>query len=177
MTFPLDDTASPSGSLASPDPLQVDAMVNEGGPPPVSQRDAREASTEGSNWIRRQAERRLQSLAQRYLATLFGSRARLSESMNAVPERMQAVARQTRLMLEAVDDFNRGEYRNIPWLSLAAMSGALLYAVNPADVVPDVLPSLGTIDDAIVVAIAVRLVRGDLRRYCEHKGYAVEDYF
>jgi uncharacterized membrane protein YkvA (DUF1232 family) len=57
------------------------------------------------------------------------------------------------------------------------MSGAVLYAVNPADVVPDALPILGTIDDVAVVALAVRLVQRDLRRYCEHKGYSVDEYF
>jgi uncharacterized membrane protein YkvA (DUF1232 family) len=90
---------------------------------------------------------------------------------------MHRVARQTRLVLEALDDFNSGEYRAMPWGSLAVMAGAVLYAVNPADVVPDVMPMLGSLDDLAVVAVAVRLVQRDLKQYCEYKGYPVAEYF
>jgi uncharacterized membrane protein YkvA (DUF1232 family) len=56
-------------------------------------------------------------------------------------------------------------------------AGALLYSVSPGDIVPDALPVLGQLDDALVVGLAMRLIRRDLQRYIEHKGYAVEKYF
>jgi uncharacterized membrane protein YkvA (DUF1232 family) len=44
-------------------------------------------------------------------------------------------------------------------------------------VVPDVLPVLGQLDDALVVGVAMRLIRRDLERYVAFKGYAKEKYF
>jgi uncharacterized membrane protein YkvA (DUF1232 family) len=80
-------------------------------------------------------------------------------------------------MLEAVREVNAGTYRDIPWGAVALMAGALLYAVNPVDVVPSSLRFLNALDDVAVVAIVVRLVHKDLRRYCEYRGYRAHDYF
>lgn len=163
----------------TPEQSQAEAMTNEGGPPA-------EVGTEGSTpheaaeaptWIRGKARAKLRELGTRYLSLLFARYRSASESMGAVPERMHRVAKQTRLMLEALDDFKAGAYREIPWSSVVVMAGALLYTLNPADVVPDIVPFLGTLDDITLVAVAVRLVQKDLRRYCEYKGYSPDEYF
>lgn len=52
-----------------------------------------------------------------------------------------------------------------------------MYAVNPADVIPDALLGIGALDDAVVIAVALRLLRRDLEAYCAYKGYAWVDYF
>jgi uncharacterized membrane protein YkvA (DUF1232 family) len=40
-----------------------------------------------------------------------------------------------------------GKYRHIPWKSVLIILAAIIYFVNPIDLVPDVVPLLGFTDD------------------------------
>ncbi len=55
-----------------------------------------------------------------------------------------------------------GEYREIPWYTIAAIVAALLYVFSPIDLIPDVIPVIGLVDDALVVAACLKLVKQDL---------------
>jgi uncharacterized membrane protein YkvA (DUF1232 family) len=116
-------------------------------------------------------------LGHRHLVRLAAHRGEVSAALRELPQRMHLAARQTQLMMELVDDFRSGAYRRIPWHSLAIGTAAILYAASPADVVPDMLLGIGALDDIAVAAIAARVLRKDLKAYCEFKGYAVADYF
>ena len=50
-----------------------------------------------------------------------------------------------------VSAYARGHYRDIPWKTLLIVLAALLYFVNPFDLVPDVIPGLGLADDFTVL--------------------------
>jgi uncharacterized membrane protein YkvA (DUF1232 family) len=125
---------------------------------------------------REMAERWLRKLARRNLL-LLAARGDMLDTLRDVPEQMHKVARQTRLVIELVDDFRSGKYRAMPWWAVALSVSALLYAISPADVVPDYIPLVGALDDLAVIAVATRLLRSELRKYCEFKGYPVADYF
>ncbi|MET0390922.1 MAG: DUF1232 domain-containing protein [Polyangiales bacterium] len=113
----------------------------------------------------------------RNLVKLAAHRGQVASAWRDVPQRMHLVANQTKLMLELVDDFRSGTYRQVPWHSLAVCAAAVLYAANPADLIPDMLLWLGFLDDLAVAAIAAQVVQKDLRAYCEFKGYDVHEYF
>ncbi len=70
-----------------------------------------------------------------------------------------------RLMFSMVRDYLKGNYRSVPWKSIAAIAGALLYVLNPLDVIPDFILAFGFLDDAGVVALCLRMVESDLHRY------------
>jgi uncharacterized membrane protein YkvA (DUF1232 family) len=125
---------------------------------------------------REMAERWLRKLARRNLL-LLAARGDMLDTLRDVPEQMHKVARQSRLVIELVDDFRSGKYRAMSWWAVALSVSALLYAISPADVVPDYIPLVGTLDDLAVIAVATRLLRNELRKYCEFKGYPVADYF
>jgi uncharacterized membrane protein YkvA (DUF1232 family) len=55
-----------------------------------------------------------------------------------------------------------GRYRKLPKRSLIAAVAALFYLVDPIDLIPDVLPALGFLDDAVVLAWVVRQIRRDI---------------
>jgi uncharacterized membrane protein YkvA (DUF1232 family) len=80
-------------------------------------------------------------------------------------------------VLELIDDVRSGRYRPPHWYTLPVAAGALAYAVSPADVVPDVLPLAGAVDDAVVLALAVWLLRRDLRDYCRFRGLPETQFF
>ncbi len=87
--------------------------------------------------------------------------------------RLSRFSTDIRLMFALVRDYWRGEYRDIPWKSIAAIAGALLYVLNPLDLIPDVILFIGLLDDAGVVALCLKLVESDLHRYAawkEHQG-------
>lgn len=44
-------------------------------------------------------------------------------------------------------------------LAKAAAAGIVLYAVSPVDLLPDVIPGLGFLDDLLVIPAALELVR------------------
>ena len=43
----------------------------------------------------------------------------------------------------------------------------MIYFVSPLDVIPDSIPVLGYIDDALVVGLALKTVRADLDAFME----------
>lgn len=74
-----------------------------------------------------------------------------------------------RLMFSMLKDYWQGNYRAIPWKSVAAIAGALLYVLNPLDLIPDIILGFGLVDDAGVVAACLTLVESDLLRYAAWK--------
>ena len=65
-------------------------------------------------------------------------------------------------MIRLIRDYTRAEYRDVSESNLVTIIAALIYFVSPFDVIPDWVPILGHIDDAFVVSLALKTVRGDL---------------
>ncbi len=55
-----------------------------------------------------------------------------------------------------------GSYRDIPWASLISIIAAVVYFVNPADLIPDVLFQFGLIDDAALIGWVLTAVKNDV---------------
>ncbi|MBQ0833541.1 YkvA family protein [Marinobacter sp.] len=79
-----------------------------------------------------------------------------------------------KLMFSMIQDYWNGSYRDVPWKSIAAMAGALLYVMNPLDFIPDLILGIGFVDDVGVVALCLKLVESDLHRYAAWKEYKEE---
>jgi uncharacterized membrane protein YkvA (DUF1232 family) len=74
-----------------------------------------------------------------------------------------------KLLLAIVSDYRKGTYRKIPRWSIAVIVFALLYVLNPFDIIADFIAFVGYLDDAAVVAGALLLVEKDLNEYKEWK--------
>ncbi len=74
-----------------------------------------------------------------------------------------------KLMFSMLRDYWQSNYRDVPWKSIAAIAGALVYVLNPLDVIPDMILGFGFIDDAGVVALCLKMVESDLLRYAAWK--------
>ena len=118
-----------------------------------------------------------QGIGERGLRRLAGVSGSLKEAMAAVPVRMHRTADQSRLVIELVDDVRSGRYRPTHWYSLPLAAASLLYAVSPADIVPDALLLAGTLDDIVVLALALRLLKCELCDYCRFQGYPESQFF
>jgi uncharacterized membrane protein YkvA (DUF1232 family) len=69
------------------------------------------------------------------------------------------------LLLNLVKAYARGEYKQLPRYSVFAATFALLYLLNPFDLIPDFIPGVGYVDDAAVLMIVVKSIRADLEGY------------
>ncbi len=74
-----------------------------------------------------------------------------------------------KILFSVVQDYIKGDYREIPWLTIAAIVFALLYVLSPIDLIPDFIPVIGYVDDALIVAACLALVEQDLAQYVEWK--------
>jgi len=71
------------------------------------------------------------------------------------------------LLIELVKAYAKGEYRNIPWKTIIYAIAAILYFVNPLDIIPDFIFGIGYLDDATVIAFVINAIRKDLDRFSE----------
>jgi uncharacterized membrane protein YkvA (DUF1232 family) len=70
-----------------------------------------------------------------------------------------------KLLISLIQDYDQGNYQEIPWESIAGILTALLYVISSVDLIPDFIPLIGTLDDAVVVAVCLKLVKNDLDAY------------
>ena len=64
--------------------------------------------------------------------------------------------------LRLIRAYYRGDYRKISVTNLAIIIGAIIYLLDPWDLVPDWIPGIGFLDDATVLAFAVQRTRETL---------------
>jgi uncharacterized membrane protein YkvA (DUF1232 family) len=100
------------------------------------------------------------------VTTLVASRDALRARMAALAgDHFEQFRAQVHEALVCLEDYVAGRCPQIPYHTIAALTAALFYVENPLDVVPDCVPRLGGVDDAIVMAVATDLAADGLRRY------------
>jgi len=84
---------------------------------------------------------------------------------------------QISLAIDCLRDHARGRCPQIPYFTISLLAAALWYFVDELDAVPDFLPGVGQLDDAVVLAMAFQLGEDGLRRYCAWKGRRADALF
>jgi uncharacterized membrane protein YkvA (DUF1232 family) len=70
-------------------------------------------------------------------------------------------------MLRLIRAYYHGEYRNVRFANLVLIIGAIIYVLDPWDLIPDWIPGVGFVDDATVLAFAVQKTRETLDDFTE----------
>lgn len=73
------------------------------------------------------------------------------------------------ILISMVRSYWKKDYTRVPTRSIIAIISALIYFLSPLDVVPDFIPFLGQMDDALVIATVWKYVNKDIEKYREWK--------
>lgn len=61
--------------------------------------------------------------------------------------------------------FTTGDYKSLPWKSAIAICASILYFVNPADIVPDIIPFTGFMDDFSILIWTYKSLESELEKF------------
>ncbi len=61
--------------------------------------------------------------------------------------------------------YAQGEYRAVPWKSLLLVVAAILYFINPIDLLPDLMPVVGLTDDFAVLFMVYKSIGADIDNF------------
>ena len=78
---------------------------------------------------------------------------------------LERFAKDLMLFMSLIKDYYKGNYRDIPYKTISAGVVGLLYTHNPIDIIPDFIPFIGHIDDALVLTFCLKLIEKDLQKY------------
>jgi uncharacterized membrane protein YkvA (DUF1232 family) len=67
-----------------------------------------------------------------------------------------------RTLLRLIRAYSKKDYREVPKRTLVLAAGAVVYFVNLADLIPDVIPVIGYVDDVAVLLFVVDSISSDL---------------
>ncbi len=83
---------------------------------------------------------------------------------SGIPGSLEGLWQDIRLLYSLITDSVRGRYK-VPYRTIGAVAFTLLYLVNPFDLIPDIIPFVGYIDDAFVVSLCIKFIGTDLEKY------------
>jgi uncharacterized membrane protein YkvA (DUF1232 family) len=128
------------------------------------------ASTDFTAYLREKAEQLAPGDLQGLVVQTDAVRAR-AERVRATHPRL---TRHVELALRLIHDHATNQCPQIPYYTVCLLAVALLYFVDPLDVIPDWIPGVGATDDALVFELAFALARPGVERYCTWKGISTE---
>ena len=88
----------------------------------------------------------------------------------------EKLVRSVQALVWMIKDYLTGEYKETPWTVIAAGTFAVLYVVDPFDLIPDFIPFLGYIDDLFVVYLVLRAIELAVREYLRWRGTDPDDF-
>jgi uncharacterized membrane protein YkvA (DUF1232 family) len=94
-------------------------------------------------------------------------RERAAQLPGAPGRRMRA---ELDLALLCLTDHLAGECPQIPYYAISLLAAGVAYLADQLDFIPDFLPRIGMLDDALVMEVAIELAGPGLKRYCVWKG-------
>jgi len=77
----------------------------------------------------------------------------------------QAAQGKINTLVRLVRSYTSGQYRAIPWKTMATILGAFVYFLNPFDLIPDVAPVIGLTDDFSILVWVYSSVQTEIDKF------------
>ena len=95
-----------------------------------------------------------------------------SKEIESGKKKINSAREELLVIISMLKSWAKGDYKVVPWTSLALCAGALIYFVNPFDAVPDLLPGIGLLDDATVVGFVLASIKKDVQKFKTQSNFA-----
>ena len=115
--------------------------------------------------------------ALRNAASAIGQRSRLLSLLSRLALKLKdtnwknvnAVGAREKLFVlgRLIKAYALGQYREVPWKTILLIVAAVIYFVNPLDLVPDIIPLTGLTDDFAVLLWVYNSVSNEIERFIE----------
>jgi len=86
------------------------------------------------------------------------ARKKLSETW----DRLEDAVDELEALIRMIQAYAKGDYRDVPWTTIVAATGAVIYFVMPLDLIPDPLPVVGYSDDVTVVLFVLATIQHEV---------------
>jgi uncharacterized membrane protein YkvA (DUF1232 family) len=109
----------------------------------------------------RQAERLIssdKSIISRFLDEVFLKIGESTEYFYKFQDSLIALVRMMRAWI-------KGDYKNISKKSIVAVVAALIYFINPLDLIPDFIPIIGQLDDVFILSYMIKSLNKEIERF------------
>lgn len=95
-------------------------------------------------------------------ADLLGEATRKADAQKG---RLDQIWTELGALLRLVRAWAGGRYKQVSLKTIVLVIAALLYFVNPMDVIPDMVPALGLVDDLTVLGFVINNVRKEIDQF------------
>lgn len=80
-------------------------------------------------------------------------------------EKVSGFMEKIKLFLRMLKAYLKGEYKVIPWKTLLLIVAGLIYFVSPLDLIPDLIPITGFIDDFSIMVWIFNRLQNDIEAF------------
>jgi len=87
---------------------------------------------------------------------------------------IQSVWDDLHLLIELVRAWVKGEYKHPSWTFIVSVVAAIIYFLNPFDIIPDVIFGIGYMDDIAVIRFVINAFAKEINKFREWKNVARE---
>jgi uncharacterized membrane protein YkvA (DUF1232 family) len=109
-------------------------------------------------------ERNSGKINDRHLDRIIEKAREIQDKVKSIPA-LHKLLNDVLLCLELVRDYRSGAYKDIETWAIVAVVFGLLYLINPVELIPDIIPVIGYLDDVVILALILKLVKGELDKY------------
>lgn len=87
------------------------------------------------------------------------------EKVQSHDSRIKQLRSELEGLFRLVARWAKGDYRKVPFHAIAAAIAAIVYFVNPFDLIHDYLPLVGYLDDAAILAFVIKSIKTDVDEF------------
>ena len=121
----------------------------------------------------KQAENEVKKIAKNVSQDDVENTVRNKSKIDKIFQHVKSLAKykdEVALVFSMLKDYVKGDYKQVPWRTVAVLVGSLAYVVAPLDLIPDVIPIIGWSDDCLALAGALSFAKMDLEEYKAWRG-------